>query len=670
MTSSGDVNSITSILSGFTSAESAAEEVIDLVLAEGAKQLYQSYIDKKSFSFSSEAISNLLISELKMCFVRHDDGEPAMIVDGDVGLKRVRDPSKDAQEAGTPHAAFAMALPPVDGFVNPPDLLSEPELNEVPDLPAESAEAVAGGAVGSSALPDRPGASDPTENEVSCSSWALEAEPVRCRIDTWARACVPVRRTVVRPKSKSVPESTRQAHHKSMMIATRSTGKKLSTVSSSSRSPSRLDNKITPTNATRSPSAIDEGKERKDGMIPLIENVEHDDEEAAMREMKEREAKRKREEENRVQRKVSEEAEEAAKLAQVKDQMKNKPYAYDSSGNIIWVQQLQADKLPSSTPVPTYVLRREMPTAEERHTDRKGSLPRPMPPPKAMDYGRRKGKNKDAEFVDTFKKFSSQQPHMMDAMKMSPGVQLRERGMVKGEASAPNVRAGADPNALMTRKDYEMLVQSGAGYPAPKEKDEGKEAEGDAPASQTQSARELPAGQSEVPAESIQPSDGRGTAAVGESPRVAAKVAKTVSPVTPSSGLVPKAPPMPRPEQPVPPPMRRVQLKRDALGYMLGPRERVPTGTGSRFPGCAAAPLLGATMGHGLLPQGSKLEEYYFPQDKSLPVPLGLEEEEVVSGTGLSPRGSSAVPSPRAPANGQIISKNPELVKRLFNRGM
>merc|ERR1719247_3204709 len=106
------------------------------------------------------------------------------------------------------------------------------------------------------------------------------------------------------------------------------------------------------------------------GMIPLIENVEHDEEEAAMREMKEREAKRKREEENRIQRKVSEEAEEAARLAQQKDQMKNKPYTYDSAGNIIWVTPFPAEKLPSANPVPNYVLRRDL-TAEVQSGDKK-----------------------------------------------------------------------------------------------------------------------------------------------------------------------------------------------------------------------------------------------------------------------------------------------------------
>merc|ERR1739848_392622 len=99
--------------------------------------------------------------------------------------------------------------------------------------------------------------------------------------------------------------------------------------------------------------------------------------------------------------------------------------------------------------------------------------------------------------------------------------------------------------------------------------------------------------------------------------------------------------------------MRRVQLKRDAIGYGLSTRERVPTGTGTRFPGCAAPPPLGASMGHGLVPQGSKYQEFYFPHGNSLSVQLGLEDEDDISAPASPP---STVATPRAP-DGHIVSK-------------
>merc|ERR1712087_89722 len=78
--------------------------------------------------------------------------------------------------------------------------------------------------------------------------------------------------------------------------------------------------------------------------------------------------------------------------------------------------------------------------------------------------------------------------------------------------------------------------------------------------------------------------------------------------------LVPHAPASPRPIPPSAlPSFRRVQMKRDALGYGLSTRERLPTGTGSRFPNCAAQPPLGATMGHGLLPGTQKYDQFYYP---------------------------------------------------------
>merc|ERR1711933_163966 len=98
------------------------------------------------------------------------------------------------------------------------------------------------------------------------------------------------------------------------------------------------------------------------------------------------------------------------------------------------------------------------------------------------------------------------------------------------------------------------------------------------------------------------------TPSQGESvPKAAAEV--RVAHLTPD--LVAQSPAPPRPVQPVPPPpAHRLQMKREAIGYDLSSRERAPTGTGSRFPRCAAKPPLGATMGHGLCTAD---QELYFP---------------------------------------------------------
>lgn len=56
-------------------AENAAEEIIDDILTLGGQQLYEAYINRKSFPFASETISTIIQSELRLCFVRHDLGE-------------------------------------------------------------------------------------------------------------------------------------------------------------------------------------------------------------------------------------------------------------------------------------------------------------------------------------------------------------------------------------------------------------------------------------------------------------------------------------------------------------------------------------------------------------------------------------------------------------------
>lgn len=110
---------------------------------------------------------------------------------------------------------------------------------------------------------------------------------------------------------------------------------------------------------------------------------------------------------------------------------------------------------------------------------------------------------------------------------------------------------------------------------------------------------------------------------------------------------VPKAPAAPRPIQPTPPSARVVKRE---LGDVLSTRERPRVNAGSRFPGCAAQPPLGATMGHGLAPSPRKYEEYYFPSAATSL--LAVEEEAEIS-------------SPRK-VEGQIVSKNPQLKTRLF----
>jgi hypothetical protein len=421
-------------------------------------------------------------------------------------------------------------------------------------------------------------------------------------------------------------------------------------------------------------------KANKDGVIPLVENIEYDPEETALRDAKEREAKRKREEDSR-QRKLAPEQDEVVRVAKVKDENKNKPFTFDSNGNIIWVQSLHAEKLPNSAnPIPHYVLSRETVSMEDRSgTGRQVSSS--LRSGKVM-IKTPKAKTKDIEMAEPFKKFNAQQPPMMDVMKMSPGVQLNERGKTKSGESAD---FGDQARAPMSRQQYAAVVKK-EGYPAVKDV-----VDADAPVQRALSKDGAPAVDSlEIPSQPAGQASLAGNSRA--SPQGSAAPSRQVSAASKASpqgsrppsrqvsadgnprigadavgepSLVPRPPSTPRSagQSAVPlPSFRRVQ-KRDALGFFAqSARERVSTGGGSRFPACAAPPLLGATMGHGLIPQNYKYEEYYFPDSVSPGLIFGSDGEGSPPPSGRT----SALGSPRAP-DGNIISKNQQLYRRLFN---
>lgn len=502
----------------FFDGEHIAEEVIDAILTAGGNQLYKAYLERKSFPFTVAALSDSLCSELRMCFVRHDDGEPL-------------------EEAET---------------------------------------------------------------------WTLEAEPEPNSSDTWARACVPIRKKMVRRDTSTAEEARKRALKKAFVP---------------NSSPSSK------------PGAGDSGEPTskqalRGQMIPINEEQEEDEEVAVMREMKEREAKRKRDEEIRLLNKERQEAEQAAQLAQVKDQMKNKPYTYDSEGNIIWIQAVATERLPNASPAVNFSFKKAAQKDGAEQGNDKTS-------PKAAQLLRaNKKRRKEPEFVDGFKRLTSQQPSMMDAMAMAPGVQLSERGRSKKGQGNEGREA-----RKMTREDYNRLVQKG--------------------------------GQFSVQDETSPMFDPGGAldpnmlAAVFEEDPISAKVGEAetfnLGPLSQPelNGVSPPSEPRP-PRQPAPPPtVHSRKLKRDAVGYRMGARDRVPTsGTPMANPLRMAPPPIGASMGHGLLPRSStsKHEEFYFPlSPRSMQGTLPLSED---LDSPLSARSEAR--------HGEIHTQNRPLATRLF----
>jgi len=351
--------------------------------------------------------------------------------------------------------------------------------------------------------------------------------------------------------------------------------------------------------------------------------------------MKDREAKRKREEEIRLAKKAQEEQEEAARLAQVKDQMKNKPYTYDSEGNIIWIQPVATERLPNANPSLNFGLKK---TEDAKKEDTGSKFAGGVKTPKKSS-SKRKGK-KEPEFIDSFKKLTSQQPPMMDTMTMAPGVLLSERGRSK----KGHVLDGKE-KGKMARRDYLQMVQnSGAGGNF--DMGDGSMTGLDMP----QSARDA-----DMVAASFD-QDGGGPDALGQND------AFNMAIVTSTDwGNNPPPPGEARPVQPAPPPaVHNRKMKLDAVGYRRGARDRVPQagtmGMGPQRP----QPPPGATMGHGLLPKGSKHEEFYFPHSPAAGGGGGLgnlsESEEEVA----SPQQTARDPA------GAIQTENKQLLQRLF----
>eukprot|EP00445_Apocalathium_hangoei_P013337 CAMPEP_0203870298 /NCGR_PEP_ID=MMETSP0359-20131031/18162_1 /ASSEMBLY_ACC=CAM_ASM_000338 /TAXON_ID=268821 /ORGANISM="Scrippsiella Hangoei, Strain SHTV-5" /LENGTH=421 /DNA_ID=CAMNT_0050788959 /DNA_START=122 /DNA_END=1383 /DNA_ORIENTATION=- len=57
-------------------AEEAVAVAVDQILTEGGFTLWQKYLERKAFGYAAEAATEAVVSNLTMCFVAHDAGEP------------------------------------------------------------------------------------------------------------------------------------------------------------------------------------------------------------------------------------------------------------------------------------------------------------------------------------------------------------------------------------------------------------------------------------------------------------------------------------------------------------------------------------------------------------------------------------------------------------------
>lgn len=582
----------------FSPAEAAARDAIDAIVSKGGKILYDAYMERRSFPFAVETTSQQLVAELRMCYVQCDPGE-----DRPQPRRPPAPPELDHTDAGE-----------TDGRTTTDGLAME------------------------------------------LDGWALEPEPARVRIDTWARAVVPVRKRIVpsasaRQESADQPKTGRRQNASNAGVGGSRPSSRGATLTDR-RSMATREVAASPTRAAPA-SPASAGGERRDSSatrqpIPIQCDQEEDEEEMHIREMKERETNRKAADDVRVKRKVAEESEEAARMAQVQDQMKSKPFTYDSSGNIVWIQPVEVNKLPNPNQPLGFSVKLDKHHHEASvHQSRTTSTSPHTTTPRADSFKKKTRSSKS--FTDTYKKNVTVQPSVFENIVMSPGVELSNRsGKHKGKSS------GREPGQPMSRKEYEDMTKREArdsGLPGPEGYPEATE-RGRAPPPSAAAAFPVAA----------MAQDMVGSAAPGARPEDA-HAAQEV-PKVPKVPMVARPPETPRPQQPAPPPSFR------RLGHLgaKSARERLPTSRGSRFPNCPPPPPLGATMGHGLVKSAN--EDFYFPPGEDRAASLSARDARGPELGPLSARTKGATPTatPRAPGpqGGSISSKRPDFLERHF----
>lgn len=443
--------------------------------------------------------------------------------------------------------------------------------------------------------------------------WDIEEEPNANRIDSWARMHL---QTKKREKPVGRLGATQE------------------TTSSSRFGAGRKSMREKGGNNTMKKG--DRRKELASKCEKIVEEVAVDEEEDRYREMKEREERRRRDEEAR-KKVVEREAEEAQrKLDALHEEMKVRQFTYDSQGcsprNIIWVDPQNTERYPKVSEMCPWGLK----GLKERKP------PEPPPDEPAPKASRRKtttkkgkGKKELSErelaeqmgFTDTYTRLPHEQPPIIDTMDVKAGVDLEFQGKQK---RGPVIEK---PKDQMSRTEYLSMTQNefSMGFGDDESVAESPSMMEEAAGSLTSAPSELPplkvAPGQQASAASPAPPKAGGSMAGGQRSRAAGNRAASdlggskgskesmagASTTGDDWGQVPEFSKDRVVKLPTAPAFN-LRGKRGAIGN-LGRPPRLhlgPLGTtqGYRFP----QPVLGATMGHGLLRSASMKEEFFFPQ--------------------------------------------------------
>ena len=198
--------------------------------------------------------------------------------------------------------------------------------------------------------------------------------------------------------------------------------------------------------------------------VPVKLDLEEiaDEHEEAVRDLKDQQNKKKKEDQARLQQVEQQAQEETKALAQTKAVDKGKPCTFDSEGNLIFMQPVQAERLPQLNPQIKYNFGKDsLPRPNSEATSPKGKAGAkkksargsPRPGTKGTQKGTQRG---EPGFTDSYEKLTTLQPSAIETMDVQAGVSLMEGGRTKNGAQI-EVKT-------MSRKQYSEIVDNDGGF--------------------------------------------------------------------------------------------------------------------------------------------------------------------------------------------------------------
>jgi len=426
-------------------------------------------------------------------------------------------------------------------------------------------------------------------------NWECEKQPERATIDTWARAAISTRTAA--DKARQREANSREA-------------------SLSKSPPLKQQPKQQKTNPTKESTPEEKLQSRT---ILLDGEPESDEEETVWRETKEREAKRKKEAEIKQKKKKKEDEENTIKMSKAKDEFKDKKFTYDSNGNVIWINAVNSEKLPTHISQPNYKFTSMgAPNVVEKSME-----------PKRVKLGGKGARGSNLTVgvkEDTFSRSAPQQPSMFEAMTLAPGVMLVDNGRTKKS----DVR---DSKPVMTREEYRQILIS----------DDIKDSSPQKAESQLTHKIET-----SMETQELMMSDIMASQAQQSPPEPNAEEPKAGTQAMDQPAAMPAK-------------LHDSRHKYLAIGYRPGQRDRMPiSGTARMAQGHFgssphfAPPPTGATMGHGLI---GDIDEFYFPNKPAARREMDSPDD--------SPKSiQKRKPNPRKPLE-RIVTRNRQFVEKL-----